>query len=206
IIFKAQKALQDIANFLLFATLRADASTILTLNGSPCSVDTIVARDVCVIGGGSTRTYSAIRLSDLGKTVTVVEEKSRLGGHTETYTDPTTGGHIDISVVVWHVLPIVKDYFSRLNVSLPNLGLQILEHQSTSTFSTGKSVPDYIPTDPTPGLTGYAVQLAKYPYLEEGFAGIPYPVPHDLLLPFGQFVKNYKLESFWAFCTHLPKA
>lgn len=59
----------------------------------------IITRDVCIIGGGSTGTYSAVRLSqDLGKSVVVIEKTSRLGGHTETHTDPKTGGPIDYGV------------------------------------------------------------------------------------------------------------
>ena len=46
----------------------------------------ILAYDVCVIGGGAARTYAAIRLRDLNKTVAVVETQDRLGGHTVTYT------------------------------------------------------------------------------------------------------------------------
>lgn len=35
----------------------------------------IITRDVCIIGGGSTGTYSAVRLSqDMGKTVMIVEK------------------------------------------------------------------------------------------------------------------------------------
>lgn len=72
-------------NGVLSLILKAEASTLVTLNGAPCSVDNIVTRDICIVGGGSTGTYSAIRLSDLGKTVVLVEFKARLGGHTQTY-------------------------------------------------------------------------------------------------------------------------
>jgi heterodisulfide reductase subunit A-like polyferredoxin len=33
----------------------------------------IITRDVCIIGGGSTGTYSAVRLGDFNKSVIVVE-------------------------------------------------------------------------------------------------------------------------------------
>jgi len=37
--------------------------------------DDIITRDVCIIGGGSTGTYSAVRLSqDMGKSVVIVEK------------------------------------------------------------------------------------------------------------------------------------
>ena len=55
----------------------------------------IITRDVCIIGGGSTGTYSAVRLGDFNKSVIVVEMKGRLGGHTETYIDPPTQIPVD---------------------------------------------------------------------------------------------------------------
>ena len=60
----------------------------------------VIRRDVCVLGGGSAGTYTAVRLRDLGASVAVVERQDRLGGHTETFHDPVTGGTIDIGVVV----------------------------------------------------------------------------------------------------------
>ncbi|KAH8685917.1 hypothetical protein BGZ60DRAFT_543108 [Tricladium varicosporioides] len=113
--------------------------------------------------------YSTIRLSELGKTVIVVEERSQLGSHTGTHTDSTIGSHFDIGVTVQHDLPIVKDYLSQLNISLAKSRTADPRTSVYFDFSTGRPVPGYIPTDPTPGLIGYAAQLAKYPYLEEGF-------------------------------------
>jgi hypothetical protein len=52
---------------------------------------------------------------------------------------------------------------------------------------TGKEVAGYVPADPTEALVRYAAELTKYPYLETGF-NLTYPVPEDLLLPFGDFV------------------
>ena len=82
------------------------------------AADAIITRDVAVIGGGATGTYAAIRLRDLGKSVVVVETNDRLGGHTHTYTDPGTGGKVDIGVIVWHDLPIVHQWFGRFGVPL----------------------------------------------------------------------------------------
>ena len=44
----------------------SEASTSVKVNGYRYTVKAIVIRDVCVIGGGSSGTYSAIRLRDLG--------------------------------------------------------------------------------------------------------------------------------------------
>src|SRR5437667_11450919 len=78
----------------------------------------VITRDVCVIGGGATGTYSAIRLRDMGKSLVVVEEKDRLGGHTETYIDPATHVPVDIGVRVFHDLDIVKNFFDRFDEPL----------------------------------------------------------------------------------------
>ena len=43
-----------------------------------------VEADVVIIGGGSSGTYAAVRLHDLGKSVIVVEQDDVLGGHTNT--------------------------------------------------------------------------------------------------------------------------
>jgi hypothetical protein len=40
----------------------------------------------------------------------------------------------------------------------------------------------------------YAEQLEKYPYVELGF-DLQYPVPDDLLFPFGDFVPKYGLQD-----------
>ena len=84
--------------------------------------DTVIERDVVVIGGGSSGTYTAVRLTDLGKSVVVVETTDRLGGHTQTYTDPATGLTTDIGVMVFHDLPIVHSYFGRFSVPLVTMG------------------------------------------------------------------------------------
>jgi heterodisulfide reductase subunit A-like polyferredoxin len=50
----------------------------LTVKGAPRDSGAVIFRDVCVLGGGSSGTYTAVRLRDLGKSVVVVESKGRL--------------------------------------------------------------------------------------------------------------------------------
>lgn len=155
----------------------------------------IIERDVLVIGGGSTGTYSAIRLRDLNQSVVVVETKNVLGGHTETYTDPATNATIDIGVIVFHNLDLVKRYFARFDVPLEALNLFDSPGVSKyADFRTGDIVPGFTPPDFTQALGVYAAQLAKYPYLESGF-NLPDPVPADLLLSVGEFATKYHLEN-----------
>jgi 2-polyprenyl-6-methoxyphenol hydroxylase-like FAD-dependent oxidoreductase len=59
---------------LSIVTLRAEAATVV-VNGVSYHVDTVIARDDGIIGGGSTGTYTAIRLSGLGRTVAVIEQE-----------------------------------------------------------------------------------------------------------------------------------
>ncbi|MCJ1238349.1 hypothetical protein MMC14_006338 [Varicellaria rhodocarpa] len=172
------------------------ATPSVTLNPADFSPKNVIRRDVCIIGGGSTGTYSAVQLSDMGKSVIIVEAVDRLGGHTETYTDPTTNTTIDIGVLEWHQLDIVKKYLARFNIPLTIASSSspgvVNEYAD---FSTGKIVSGFTPPNFTEALGEYVVQAAKYPDLGNGFY-LPDPVPEDLLLPYGEFIKKYSLESF----------
>ncbi len=156
------------------------------------SVD-IIERDVVVIGGGSSGTYTAIRLQDYNKTVAVIEKKDTLGGHAETYTDPSTGFTIDLGVVVFAQSQTVTDYFSRLNVTL--ITTPSVEVNNTYVdFSTGKIVDYHLPSTEAveTALNTYITRLQEYPTLQGSF-NMTYPTDPDLLLPFGEFVAKYQL-------------
>ena len=165
----------------------------------PCEV---IQRDVCVLGGGSSGTFTAVRLRDSGKSVVVLERKDRLGGHCETYTDPATGIPVDYGVVVFHNLPVVTSYFARFNV--PLIALSPADFGGTTEYfdyRTGRQVAGYAP--PSQAATGQALAAyyeylltlnATYYDLDSGF-DLPTPVPPDLLLPFGDFVKKYSLQA-----------
>lgn len=165
----------------------------------------VITRDVAIIGGGSTGTYAAIQLRDLGKSVVVVEAADRLGGHTQTYTDPGTGATIDIGVVVWHDLEIVRDYFARFDVPLMKAPLvaagTVVKYVD---YRTGAEVAGHAPGDPSPGLAAYGAQLAQYPYLEQGF-DLPSPIPPELLLPFGAFVRKYGVDPAVGLISHFAQ-
>lgn len=186
--------------FLLLTTfpLLTIASS-LNFNPSAYDPSAVITRDICILGGGSTGTYAAIRLSDSGKSVVVVETNDRLGGHTNTYTDPSTNETVDYGVSVFHNLTIVKDYFARFDIPLTEAILsapgEVTEYVD---FATGGSVAGYAAPDPSAALAAYGAQLEKYAYVEAGF-DLPDPVPADLLLPFGDFVRKYNLSAMVGF-------
>jgi len=147
----------------------------------------VIHRDVCVIGGGSAGTYAATRLGDLGKRVVLVEAKDRLGGHTETYHDPVTGGTVDIGVIVFEDDPLVHDYFDRFGVGLTRIGGLGAVNRYID-FRTGRPV-DYTPPPPT-SLPAYYEFISRYGPIDT-VIDLPDPVPHDLVAPFADFVEKY---------------
>jgi hypothetical protein len=160
------------------------------------SAPTRIVRDVCVIGGGSAGTYTAVQLRNLGKSVVVLEKQGRLGGHAETvFVDNLP---INIGVQVFEGSnPLVTSYCSQLNVPLIPLPSSGARPSANVDFRTGAPVA-IPPTDPVALDTAIGTYLqileTQFPYLDSGF-NLPNPVPPDLLNPFGDFVTKYGLEA-----------
>jgi len=160
------------------------------------SYETIVS-DVCIIGGGSSGTYSAIRLQQMGKKVSLIEKEGRLGGHANVYHVPGTDDAFNYGVVVFENTTIVTDYFRHLDVPLVKVDYSSGRSTEYANFANGSIVsPSVFPSvvDTGAALLAYQQQLAKYPYLASGF-NLPSPVPKDLLLPWGDFLHNYNLGA-----------
>ena len=154
----------------------------------------IIERDVVIIGGGSSGTYTAVRLQqDYNKTVAIIEKQATLGGHAQTYTDPSTGFTIDLGVIVFSQSETVTDYFARFDVPLVTSPATETENLYVD-FSTGKTVDFQPPGSEAVGaaLSSYVARLQEYPALQGSF-NMTYPVDADLLLPFGEFVAKYQL-------------
>ncbi|RFU28348.1 hypothetical protein B7463_g8007, partial [Scytalidium lignicola] len=154
--------------------------------------DDIITCDVCIVGGGSGGTYTATRLRQLGQSVVVIEKEPILGGHTNTYTVPSSGLKIDYAVVVFHNNSIVRDYFPHYNVSLALAVTDFRSSTSNVDFRTGIVVDNFTTPDPTAAIATFATQLEKYPFLATGI-NLPDPVPDELLIPFKDFVQKYNL-------------
>jgi hypothetical protein len=187
--------LNNVYEGLVTLLIALNAAAALPENSPIWNPADIITRDVCVIGGGASGTYAAIRLQEMNQSVLVVDRAARLGGHTETFTDPITQAKIDIGVLVWHNLDIVKNFFAKFDVPLITAEFSNAGNvQKFVDFRTGAIVSSYVPKDPSTVLGAYAAQIAKYPYLDTGF-DLPNPVPTDLLLPFGDFVGKYNLSG-----------
>ncbi|MEV6495394.1 FAD-dependent oxidoreductase, partial [Actinoplanes sp. NPDC051633] len=153
----------------------------------------VIRRDVCVIGGGSAGTYTAVRLGDFGRSVVVVEKQDRLGGHTETYHDPVTGGTVDIGVIVFEENPLVRAYFDRFGVALAPIGGGPGGGTTTYVdFRTGRPV-DYTPPVPA-ALPAYLEVVSRFGPIDT-VIDLPDPVPQDLVAPFADFVRKYDFGS-----------
>lgn len=125
---------------------------------------------MAVIGGGGIGTYAAIQLEDQGEKVVVIESKSRLGGHTETYTDPETGSRIDMGFKLYYNEPIVREWFDRFNISTSKIEVDITGGAAAQLvdFRTGKvlqGLPAANQTATAAALQCYAAVLQKYPQL-----------------------------------------
>lgn len=168
-----------------------------TIDPAAYGASSIVHRDVCIVGGGSSGTYAAIGLRDKGKSVVVIEAQSVLGGHTNTYTDPATGVKIDYGVVEFDNTSTVTSYFGRFHIPLTTTTYGTATNVSNYyvDFRTGQIVTGYVPANPTVAFAAYAAQLAKYPFLDTPGWNLPDPVPAELLIPFGDFVKKYNLDA-----------
>ncbi|KAB8227350.1 hypothetical protein BDV23DRAFT_187534 [Aspergillus alliaceus] len=168
--------------------------TIPRLDPSQFQPQDFITRDVCIIGGGSAGTYAAIRLRQMNQSVILVEKEDHLGGHVNTYNDPIEKTAIDYGVLFYEDLPLVRDYFAHFGIALEKVSVQNSNvTQIRVDLRTGTIVS---PAESNSGLAlaAYSTQLLKYPFLNTGF-NLPTPVPLDLLLPFGEFVKKYSLEG-----------
>lgn len=156
----------------------------------------IIERDVAIVGGGSSGTYSAIRLQQLGHSVALIEKEDRLGGHVNTYVDPAGRGTFDYGVIILVNISLVRDYFSYLDVPLGEYtgfgtgGTEFVD------FAEGKAVPAPNNSDAeADAVTKYAQLLSEeYPYLASGFH-LPDPVPEELLMPYGDFLAQKNISD-----------
>ncbi|KAJ5285481.1 hypothetical protein N7497_005603 [Penicillium chrysogenum] len=191
-----------IALLLLFGSVNADQNWEgwaglgdQTKWPSPSYTPNVVDVDVAIIGGGSGGIHAAIQLKDAGASVMVIEKKDQIGGHTETYTNPSTGVISNVGVTVFENTDLVKRYFARLGVPIITNSLET--PSARYDFALGIPIP---PPDDQQDVIQAAVQaytenvLSKYGWIDQGFL-VPDPVPEELYLPFAQFAENYNFSA-----------
>jgi hypothetical protein len=169
---------------------------LLTFVPGVFSVAAVVEYDVVVVGGGSSGTHAAIRLQQSGKSVALVEKECRLGGHTNTYKDVVTGNTFEYGTQVLVNTTTVRGLFASLNIPLAPLksGGQPKAVDFRNSV-VGPSWPIVDVNASAAALDKYEALLAQYP--DDFFRGyhIPEPVPEDLLMPWGDFLRKYDLGA-----------
>ncbi|XXH02073.1 hypothetical protein Hte_008438 [Hypoxylon texense] len=172
-----------------------------------CPSEPAATSHVVIIGGGASATYAAIRLSQLGQTVTLIEQQESLGGHVNTFRDTATGQTVDYGVISYGNTTLVRDFFDYLDVPLaPRASAKNFRsttvHANIQTDGKVVTLDDSVPwanrLRTLDALRSLRSQLALYPFLDNGF-DLPAKIPEDLLLPFGLFAQKYDLEPIFEF-------
>ena len=166
-----------------------------------------ITRDVCILGGGVSGSFAATRLRDAGLTVALVEPRGKqLGGHTLTYyryDNNNDKRRIEAGVSAYRDSPKARQFFKRFGIRLVPTGAPPPIYVD---FETDRPL-ELPEAELVEELSRYSAQLAKYPFLDDGFA-LPHPVPKDLLMPFGSFIEKHELDGIALlaarFCQGLP--
>ncbi|KAJ3958514.1 hypothetical protein N0V92_004887 [Colletotrichum tropicale] len=170
---------------------------------TPYAVDATEV-DLAIIGGGSAGIHAAINLKDAGAKVVVIEKKSQIGGHAETYINPQTKVPANIGVVVFENREVVSNYFSRLNVSTVNTNPLTAQSGTTQSYDFSLGIPIPAQNASATAAQQQALQaaaqaystniLSKYPWIDQGFL-VPDPVPEELTVPFGELAQKYGFSA-----------
>lgn len=156
--------------------------------------DSVIHKDVAIIGGGASGLYAALRLRQMNHSFVVVESRHEFGGHTATYTIPGTNTHINYgSQGYGGDVDAIKRFFGFYNVPMKLVKLSEVGFGNTRhvDFKSSKELPDFKPDN---NLTIFSQQAHKYPDLALN-TRLPTPVPEDLTLPFRDFVAKYGIQS-----------
>jgi hypothetical protein len=181
-------ALRFISNSLAVASAVAVSST---PPGTPFDARLpVIERYFAILGGGASGTYAGVALGDLNRTVIVIERNAELGGHTNTYVDPSTHAVVNYGVQLWHNDLVTRDFFQRLHSPLAGPG-----PSNVSTLYVDFDKPE-VQNDYRVAPIGpdYLNEAAKYTYLDDGFF-LPDHMPEDLLLSWPEYMRKHNITS-----------
>ena len=157
-----------------------------------------VDKDVIILGGGAAGVYAATLLRSMGQSIAIIEQRSRFGGHTETYHVPGTNRTIDYGVQGFTPLvdgsySIIQQFFADYDIATTFIHRSETGSGTTRYFDFS-NIEELANFTTNTDLTAYTAQADKYPWL--GYqTQTPYPIPGDLVLSFGDFVSKYSLQS-----------
>ncbi|KAE8340788.1 hypothetical protein BDV24DRAFT_151679 [Aspergillus arachidicola] len=158
-----------------------------------CDYNTTIFVDVAVLGGGASGTYAAVQLHRQNRTIALIEREEKLGGQVNTYLDSETGITVEYGVNQYTLSDVAVQLFEYLRVPYVRGTANSRQSATYFDFNTGGNVYKKNENISAEALETYREQLARYPYLEDGFF-LPDPIPEDLLLPFGDFARNFGME------------
>ncbi|KAL4815004.1 hypothetical protein BDW67DRAFT_165098 [Aspergillus spinulosporus] len=194
--------LQRFNVFIMRISKILTSCTLAVVTASEFQPEEIITRDVCILGGGATGSYAAVQLVERGYSVAVVEQKDRLGGHSETLY-LLNGDLIDYGIRTYFNDSVVRNFFDQLQVEYEQY-IPAANRTDRVNFRTGERVRNEPYTeDPTPALLRYRAALEQFDYLSTGGFYLPDEVPEVLLRSFREFVDANDLHDalfvIWTF-------
>ena len=162
------------------------------------SLSPIRSRSVHESNRKSRLRYASVRLTQLGKSVALIEKQDRLGGNVATYVDPATNQTFDYGVQLYTNISVARNYLASLDIETATYegyypGAKTVYLDET----TGQVLPAAAPGNETEASQIYYEQMKSYGDLfsAPGFF-LPDPVPADLLLPWGEWLQKYNATAF----------
>ncbi|KAJ4420654.1 hypothetical protein N0V82_004219 [Gnomoniopsis sp. IMI 355080] len=155
---------------------------------------------VIIIGGGASGAHAAVRLTDFGQDVVLIEKQPELGGAVDSYTDPTDGKPYNFGVQAWVDYGNSSQFFDRFNIPLAQLNTLALD-TIYADFTTGQILDNYTGPSSDQAVVALQTYLAiceKYEsFIVPGLWDFPNAssIPEDLLLEFGDFVEKYGIKA-----------
>jgi hypothetical protein len=120
----------------------------------------------------------------------------RSTGHVNTYVDPKSEQTYDYGVQIFSNISVLSNFFAHFNIPLAPVPAPSGGATKYINFENGAELPpsQIAGGNLTEAWIEYTSQQAKYPTIFEEW-DLPYPVPEDLLMPYGDFLHKYNLEA-----------